>query len=318
MKATYLASGLSLILSGAALLPTAVKSTEPTANTQHTVEQLEQQSALTSSTSEHLANLPDQSLLLRDNPIEERFENGQMAAARHYTFQGNENELVVIYYESAPYSFAAYYHDISLQTASGRQVGVESNFYGTRFGFEEQDGRHQMFLLPETGEYELVVKPGHIFQEDIAAQQQSYVLKVRIADALERFLIAGNHKFIEEDYLAAADLFGQAASYAPDQADPYISRLLAHASYAFYLDDSISNSVSGTEGFPVIYDRLSPEQQSTVLADLRRLKGLLQAVIESGESDLDGFDPQLAEDMAIYLETGTASEPLQTAMDEIW
>lgn len=318
MKAPYLASGLSLILSGAALMPTAVKSIEPAANTQHTVDQSEQQPSLAPTTTEHLANLPEQSLLLRDNPIEERFESGQMTAEHRYTFQGNENELVVIYYESTPDYFAAYYHDISLQTASGRQVGVDSNFYGTQFSFEEQDGRHQMFLLPETGEYELVVKPGHIFQEDIAVQQQSYILKVRIADALERFLIAGNHKFIEEDYLAAADLFSQAASYAPDQAGPYIGRLLAHASYAFYLDDSVSNSVSGTEGFQIIYDRLSPEQKSTVLADLRSIESLLQAVIESGESDLDGFDPQLAEDMAIYLETGIASEPLQTEMDDIW
>ncbi|MEL6353450.1 MAG: hypothetical protein AAFR58_17120 [Cyanobacteria bacterium J06627_28] len=320
MKVTYLASGLSLILSSVALLPTAAKSIEPTANTQHIAEQSQQQPFLASS--ERLDNQIEQSLLLRDNPIEDRFNSGRMTAERSYTFQGNENELVVIYFESAPDYFASSYYNISLQTASGRLVGTESNLYSTQLSFEEQNGTHQMFLLPETGEYELAINPIRIFRDigpsNIVEQTHSYLVKVRVADASERFLIAGNHKLIAEDYLAAAEIFSQAASYAPDQSGPYMGRLLAYASHAFFLDDSIGNGISGTEGFQIIYDRLSSEQQSTVLLDLRRLGGILQAVIDSGESDLDGFDPQLAEDMAIYLETGTASEPLQTVMDEIW
>ncbi|MEM6452677.1 MAG: hypothetical protein AAF703_20465 [Cyanobacteria bacterium P01_D01_bin.105] len=257
-------------------------------------------------------------------------EADSLVVEREYTFRGKQNQMIVVYLEKSqghPFNAA-----VTITDPTGRPVSAK-NAYHDGLDLAETDGRHRVFLLPETGEYQISFSgetyaayyridgdetPPSIPED---ARPDEYLLRIRLAPYVERLIILGSRMMNEERHEEALAMFTLAIEERPEQPLPYIGRAFSHVSPVF---DSIDESTFETKDeFSVVYEAfqgLSPEIQLLVIEDLRQAGMTINALIAAGktsESKID-INPDIFIEGVTFLETGVASESLREMIEEMY
>ena len=262
--------------------------------------------------------------------IEERLAAASGAIAREYTFVGNANELLVLYIEdnaesdSLENNYSPMIESIvELYSPAGQKL-QERYDYPEDFDFQETEGSHLVFSLPETGTYRLV------FEADTAskggeAAPVDFLLKARVADYYERLLIFAHERFNQDRYEEALSFLDLATEQSPGRPASYLARVATYAEMLFEapdfyeqldLIDTNSGDEEAVDAFiALVYERFSTlerNEQSTIVNDLRLLEGLYKRAIVNGEFEPEtGFEPSLFADTANFLATGVPNDAIK-------
>ena len=254
--------------------------------------------------------------------IEDRIQGTPESLTREYTFQGNENELVVAYREAIQGSrFAT---EITITAPSGEPVaGRYSSHMG--LNLNELDGTHQIFLLPETGEYQLTFKrrlPEEVALEAVPTEPEEYLLRARLAPYSERQFIHAFNLLDDERYEEATAAFTLAIEADPAQPLPYIGRIM---SYSLPVIDTVDDSeyLQEEDFFSAtyrIFQRFNAETQATITSDLRQAGVTTNLLLEEGKTTLEKIEiaPDIFAEGADFLETGETTEEFEESILEMF
>ncbi|MGD1864040.1 MAG: hypothetical protein ACFB0D_05755 [Phormidesmis sp.] len=245
------------------------------------------------------------------------------------TFNGNTNEVIVVLIEqegrSLPFS-----KFIDLYQPSGEKVIGRQN-YPDFMTFDSVGAYGRTFLLPETGDYRLVVSSGipESDSNNSSIPDVEYVMQVRNATYYERLLMSAETLANEDNYEAALSRLMLAIEDSPEIPAAYMYRLGTHAEILYELpgfesrlngldfegDDNVEQFERDL--FALIYETflmLPAENQAVIVGDLRQLNGLYEGAIASGELDPseDEFDGVSFSGIADFLETGVPTDTLRT------
>lgn len=234
------------------------------------------------------------------------------------SFVGNENERVVAYWDTTDGS-SAYDTRLFLFDEAGNEV-AQSYLYPTGVNFDEMTGRRRSFLLPETGQYRLVMDLGFYYSADTDAPPRSYALNLRVAPYFERLMISVSERFEEEQYEAALPLLEKAITHQPDHPLPYFARVFILGQLA--LLNQSEDFLAEVEEMPLssmyeLFQTLTVQEQQQVIADLRRASEGYAAAVARGQVTTEQleFDPSLLDESANFVETGEASDALRAFVD---
>lgn len=256
--------------------------------------------------------------------IEERFEpQADGSISGEVTFSGNANEVVLLHLDNADrYPIPG---TLELYGPTGKVLPGEYN-YPDIVDFQEAEGLNLAFLLPETGEYRLVLADEALNFGD-ETLDLSYRLRIRLADYYERLMMTAEIWLEQGRYEEAIGLFAQAVDDSPERPGAYLSRVLAYAEMLYEtpefnarLDElAFEGDTSGL--FNLIYETfttLETEEQSLIFSDLRQLEQLYVAanLHERGSANANGeteeeFDPALLGGLVEFLETGVPTEAVR-------
>lgn len=249
--------------------------------------------------------------------LEERIQDLASGDSREYTFRGNANELIVVYIEaSRGYSYSI---RASIIDADGEQVEGEYAYH-EGLDFAEYKGRHTAFLLPQTGEYRLVITNQEYTGESV--QSSEYLVRARVAPYVERLMIYGLELIDEERFEEAISVFGMAIEESPEQPLPYMARALSYAIPRF--EDLGSDDFSeDADEFEVVYDvfsRIDAETQALIVSDMKQSATVMNALIDEGKITLEDVDihPGLLSEGAAFFETGVASVRLRELFNDFF
>ena len=298
--------GLSVLLGIGLLLPAVARSAEstPEPRADDRAARSIAQGAVTSTSEAELSGIK----------IEEHLQAAENTLAREYSFAGNANEIIVVYWASE----AARWADIRLLDSAGQGVSSYGS-YPSYLQLSEIDGRHQMFFLPETGEYRLLVDNRYLYAangeepEPAAAEASAHLLRVRVASYYERLMLSAEDMLDDRRYEDSVRLFSLAVEHSPELPQPYVGRVIARGQEIYDTSgiDESAEDFTILAGFEQLYDQLAPEAQPLVLADLRQAAANYQAMIASGQAPSEeDFDPALFSEVANFLETGVATDRL--------
>ena len=259
-----------------------------------------------------------------DINIEERFQTDE-PVKREYLLSAQAGEAIIVYSEKndgRPYSVR-----VSLFDENGQQV--PNNYaYVEGVRFDEWSGRHDSFRLPTTGNYRLVFEAGDLdFGEDSAEPSQDhYLLRARVASYLEERIMEVTDAFDDERYDDAIASLEKAIAHDPEHPLAYLGRVIAYyekTAEAYEEPEDFSNRSEEDElsRAYMLFQSLTPEQQQTVISDLRRSGEGYLAAIERGEmtvEEMEGLDPALFIDAAEFVETGVPPERLVNFIENEW
>ena len=245
------------------------------------------------------------------------------------TFNGNANEVVVVMISREDDRFPSL-EVAALYTASGETISPQRN-YPDYMTFDQSSGNTRTFLLPETGEYRLVLESSHYRRDEPSVSQADYLVKVRNATYYERLLMSVETFVDDGDYDAAFSRLALAVDDSPNLPAAYLYRVFAYAGMLYetpefetrieslyldnyedenYLDSDDSIDQYASALFSLIHDTfltLPTEDQAIVMSDLRQLNGIYISAIANGEFEptediFGGESPFIG--IAEFLETG--------------
>ncbi|MEO0807062.1 MAG: hypothetical protein AAFY33_12235 [Cyanobacteria bacterium J06643_4] len=243
------------------------------------------------------------------------------AIAQSYTFTGNANEMIVISVEppSGYESAAVYTEPVRLASPVGGLVyGQYDNSLALHLG--KPNGYHRVFLLPETGEYQLTFDADFLSGfEGIPAS--GYLLQVRQASYYARLINSANYLMGENPEQSLA-LLALAIAHNPDLPEGYYFRLGIYAQKLFAIEafEQASEVLNrdDEEGFfnlvHTAFLTFSPEEQRLILNDLRQLDRTYAAQFESLEAPSASPNAELFLDIARFLETGVPTESVRALL----
>ncbi|MEO1623346.1 MAG: hypothetical protein AAFU53_20255, partial [Cyanobacteria bacterium J06632_3] len=160
--------------------------------------------------------------------IETRLEpqaNGNIEG--EITFNGNANEVVVVMISREDDRFPSL--DVAaLYTASGEALLPQRN-YPDYMTFDQSSENTRTFLLPETGEYRLVLESAHYRRDEPSVSQADYLVQVRNATYYERLLMSVETFVDDGDYDAAFSRLALAVDDSPNLPAAYLYRVFAYA-----------------------------------------------------------------------------------------
>ncbi|MFK8182064.1 MAG: hypothetical protein AB8B99_01730 [Phormidesmis sp.] len=248
--------------------------------------------------------------------IEDRIQGTSDSINREYTFQGNANEMIVVYVDALQGSL--YDTSMLLVDAEGQAVASKPSYH-QGLDLAETEGRHRIFLLPATGEYRLQFVPRTTdpeYYETYPPETIDYLLRVRLAPYAERLIILGSRMMDEGHYEEAIDIFVLAIEESPEQPLPYVGRLIATAEPFLKALDEESLFDGEEDVFEVVYrlfQDLTPEIQVQLISDMRQTGTKLEALIVNGKTTVEqaDLDPAILLDGAVFLETGVVSETMR-------
>ena len=249
--------------------------------------------------------------------VEDRFERLENGNSADYRFSGIENEIVVVYYETA--NNISPFDDVELLMNTSNSAGDELTpvfsrlYYPNDIDFSESEGRHVAFQLPETGEYSLNL-------DEVLTDSPETLLKIRSASYYERLMIGAVEKQDRSEYDDAARLFGLAIAQKPDQPTPYSLRI------STYVGKVIENSptqaaLADVEDPADIIEivhagflTLEADEQALVIDDFRQLARAFAIVVANGELEPDYFRADDLIGIADFLETGVSNEAVERVL----
>jgi len=228
------------------------------------------------------------------------------------TFSGNENEVVVAYWESNDFLHGS---DVVLYDAVGQLVREVD--YPRDILIDEFDGRSRAFLLPATGEYRFVFTSAS--EQSLGeVNEGEYLLRLRVASFYERAMMLAVERLDNDDFDGARSGFELAIEQRPESPMPYVGRLIT----MWYVTAAVFNEVGLPEshtldGLYQLYQSLDAAEQATVLSDLQQIFVNFMAAVDAGvvETDTLDLDVSLIGDFADYLKTGEASEALRESIE---
>ena len=248
--------------------------------------------------------------------IEDRIQGDLADIEQSYTFEGKQNEMIVIYVEAIQGS--EYFTSLSVIDSEGEQVQGRPVYHGG-LDFAESGGRHRVFLLPKSGTYRINFK-GDAYESpspDISTPPVpvDFLLKARLAPYIERLIIHASNLLDEERYSEAIPILDLATEEDPTQPLPYLVRALARVAPA--LDEIDESQLSDdVDHFVLIYgafEGIVPETQLMVIEDIKDADIALNALyaaetITPEEADVPaGF----LTEAAAFLATGVVSDELR-------
>jgi len=250
---------------------------------------------------------------------------------RELTFSGNANELIVLTMERQD-ELPIPLRVMDLYSPTGEQVRVQRNYPDfMAFGSDYFGSSTRTFLLPETGDYRLVLGSESVpvrREDDFSAVDASYLVQVREATYYERLMISAETLADDEQYPAAFFRLALAVDDSPEIPAAYFFRVVTYAEMLygspefeaqladidFYNAEDVE--ASGREMFALIYETfltLDADDQAVVKDDFRQLERLYTAAIANGDVDPTEYDIGEApfDGISDFLETGEPTETMR-------
>lgn len=250
---------------------------------------------------------------------------------REITFSGNANEVIVLMMareDELPIPLQV----TDLYSPTGEQVRSQRNYPEfMTFGYDYFRNRTQTFLLPETGDYRLILGGEPVPSErddESPAVDTGYVVQVRAATYYERLLISAETLIEDEQYPTAFSRLALAVDNSPATPAAYISRVSAYGEMLYEspvleaqiaeldFDETEDIEQIGRNFFALIYEifrTLDAVDQAVVKDDFRQLDRLYTIAIANG--DVDPTETEISADffdgIADFLETGVPTETMR-------
>lgn len=255
-----------------------------------------------------------QEIVLPEVIIEDRVEQQQGEEIREYEFEGNADDVIILYWQKLAGDLL---HSTLIALTDPDAQPLEGIRYfdtaGTGLNFGESEGDRAAFLLPTTGKYRLrftvktlLLRPN----SENLSEASVHLLRVRKAANYERAITVANNLFNTDRYEEAISVYSQAIDYAPNSPIPYIWQTYAYGwmlmrsptyadksqairQAALAANDLSVDSEEMLEAIYKIFQLLGPEDQATVINNVRQFNRASAAAVNRGELPLEASTPKL-------------------------